>query len=316
MANKKDYYDILGVSRSADDAEIKRAYRKLAREHHPDMAAKEDKKDAETRFKEINEAYQVLSDHEKKKMYDQFGHAAFGGASGSAAGAGGPGGFGGFGGASGQWGPFTYTYSSGGNGAGMGFDPFDIFEEVFGFRGFGGSRRPRKGKNLFYELHIDFSDAVKGIEKEINVESGKIKIKIPQGARNGTEIRYPGKGMPGPEGLPSGDLYISVRVKTPREFRRIGDNLAVSVEIDFVQATLGDEIEVPVISPSSKSGVSKAKIKIPQGTQPGTNIRLRGKGMPRLRGNGRGDVIVQVFVKIPQRLSRKQRKILEDYQKL
>lgn len=297
---KKDYYDVLGISRNASEQEIKTAYRKAARAHHPDMVAKEDKAAAEARFKEINEAYQVLSDPEKKKMYDQFGHTNFN--------AGGPGG------AGGQWGPFTYTYTS--SGEGMDFDPFDIFEQAFGFRGFGGARRPRKGKNLYYEFRIDFVDAVNGAEKEVNVESGKIKIVIPEGARDGTELRFAGKGMPGPEGVPPGDLFISLRVATPKEFRRVGDNLGTSVEISFVQAALGDTIDIPVIDPDNSTGVGKAKLKIPAGTQPGTQIRIRGKGMPRLHTGGRGDIVVQVFVKIPQRLNKKQKKVLEQYREL
>ncbi len=299
MTTKKDYYEILGINKNSTPEEIKKAYRKMAREHHPDVAAASDKEEATRRFKEINEAYQVLSDSEKKRMYDQFGHA---------------GGQGPFGGSSSQgssWGPFTYTYSS--SGGNMDFDPMDIFEEVFGFRGFGGQRRPQKGKNLFYELHIDFVDAVKGVEKKVKVESGEVTIKIPQGARNGTELRYAEKGMPGPEGMPAGDLYISLRVSTPREFQRVGDNLGLALEIDFIQAILGDEVEVPIVDEKAQDGVGSAKIKIPQGTQPGTQIRVRGKGVPKLHGSGRGDIIVQVFVKIPQRLNKKQRELLEKY---
>lgn len=312
MATKKDYYDILGISKSANEADIKNAYRKLAREHHPDMVQKEDKEAAEKRFKEINEAYQVLSNPEKRKMYDQFGHAGVGGAGGGA----GQGGFGGFGGQqSGGWGPFTYTYSSGA-GAQGGFDPFDIFEDFFGFRGFGGQRKPKKGKNLYYEMHISFEDAVKGVEKEINTEAGKTKIKIPSGARNGTELKFAGKGMPGPDNVPAGDLFISLRVPTPEPFQRVGDNLGIPVEIDFVQATLGDVIEVPVVDIKAPNCIGTAKLKIPQGTQPGTQFRIRGKGMPKLRGNGNGDVIAQVFVSIPTKLSRKQKKVLEEYREL
>lgn len=287
MASKRDYYDILGIPKTSSDEDIKKAYRKLAREHHPDMVAAEGKADAEKRFKELNEAYQVLSDPEKKRMYDQFGTTdgnPFGG----------------------QWGPF--------NAADFGFDPFDIFEEVFGFRGFGGARRPRRGKNLYYEMHVDFADAVKGAEKEVDVESGRIKIKIPKGARDGVELRFVGKGAAGPNGVPAGDLFISLRVPTPREFRRSGDDLVTAVSIDFAQAALGDNVEAFVVDEKSASGVSKAKIKIPTGTQPGTQLRLRGKGMPRLRGSGNGDVIVQVFVEIPKKLSKKQREALENYQ--
>lgn len=307
MATKKDYYDILGISKSASDADIKAAYKKLAKEHHPDMVNDTDKKAAEERFKEINEAYQTLKDPQKRKMYDQFGHAGA---------QSGPSGFGGFGGqAGGQWGPFSYSYSS--SGGQQGFDPFDIFEEMFGFRGFGGQRRPRKGKNLYYEMQIDFVDAVTGIEKEIAIESGKVKIKIPAGVRNGTEMKFGSKGMPAPEkGLPNGDLFITFRVPTPQEFiQRVGDDLVTVITIDIAQATLGDTIKVPVVDPDNKKGLGQANLKIPAGTQPGTQFRIKDKGMPRLRGRGRGAVIVQTIVKIPKKLNKKQKKLLEDLQK-
>lgn len=304
MANK-NYYNILGISKDASQEEIKKAYKKLAKEHHPDMVDKNDKTQAERRFKEINEAYQILNDPQKRRMFDQFGTVGAGF---------GPNG----GGSQGfrQNGPFSYTYTTSGNGGFGNIDPFDIFEEMFGFRGFGGSRRPRKGKNLYYEMRVDFADAVHGAEREINIESGKLKVKIPQGIRDGTEIKFSGKGMPGPNSLPSGDLYISFGVQTPMEFQRVGDNLGTAIDIDFAQATLGDTVEVPVVDLDKKSGIGMANLKIPQGTQPKTQFRLRGKGMPRLRGSGRGDVIVEVHVKIPQRLSKKQRRVLEEYRKV
>ncbi len=303
MASNKNYYDILGIAKNASDSEIKQAYRKLAREHHPDMVKDGDKDAAEKRFKEINEAYQILSDPQKRKMYDTYGHAGTGYQ------AGGPGGFGG------SWGPFTYTYTSGTNGYGD-FDPFDVFEEFFGFRGFGGSRAPKKGKNLYYELHIDFADAVHGVEKTVKVESGTITIKIPQGVHDGTEMRFAGKGMPGPNNAPAGDLYLTIRVPTPRPFQRSGNILGMSLELDFTQLILGDVVEIPVVDPKEKDGLGKTELKIPAGTQPGTQIRLKGKGMPYLRGGGQGDIIVQVFVKIPNKLSKKQRELLEEYRKI
>lgn len=306
MATGKDYYNILGISKTASDEEIKKAYRKLAREHHPDMVKDSDKQTAEKRFKEINEAYQVLSDPQKRKMYDQFGHAGIGGQ--------GPSGFGGFN-QGGQWGPFSYTYTSSGGAPFGDIDPFDIFEDFFGFRGFSG-RKPRKGKNLYYEMRVDFADAVHGAERSISVESGTLKVKVPRGVHTGTEMRFAGKGMPGPNGAPAGDLFITFRVSAPDTFQRVGDNLGVPLEIDFVSAVLGDVIEVPVVDVRVKSGIGKAKLKVPSGTQPGAQFRLRGKGMPRLQGNGYGDVIVQVFVKIPKRLSREQKKLLEKYRKL
>jgi len=308
MTQYKDYYQVLGLDKKATPEEIKRAYRKLAREHHPDMVQKEDKTQAEKRFKEINEAYQVLSDPQKKQMYDQYGHA----------GTGFPGG--GAGSGFGDTGPFTYSYSSGSGQGGFDFggdfDPFDVFESIFGFRGFGGARRPRKGKNLYYELHLSLQDAIFGIKREINIESGKVKIKVPAGIRDGMEMRFPGKGMPGPENVPAGDLFLTFRVRHKENFRIMGSDVVMAREIDFIQAVLGDAIEVPVIDLDAKMGLGKAKLKIPQGTQPGTRFVLKGKGMPRVNRSSRGNVLVQVSVKIPKRLSRKQRKILEQYKNL
>lgn len=305
MATSKDYYDILGVDKSSTPEQIKQAYRKLAREHHPDMVGADKKDSAEKRFKEINEAYQVLSDPQKKQQYDQFGQAGMGnGASG-------------FGGQhpGGQWGPFSYTYTSGQGGAqGFGgFDPFDIFEEVFGFRGFGGQRRPQRGKDLHYELQVDFADAVKGAEREIKIESGTVKVKIPAGIRTGIEIKFPGKGMPGPQDLPAGDLYLNFRVMSPREFQVSGSNIGLALEVDFADAILGTTLEVPVVDPKSSNGVGKVKMKVPAGTQHGQQIRLKGHGMPELRGSGRGDVIAQVFIALPKKISKKQKQLLEEY---
>lgn len=305
MANGKDYYEILGLTKNASADDIKKAYRNLAREHHPDMVSENDKKDAEKRFKEINEAYQVLSDPQKKQMYDQYGQAGPGFSGGGS----GP-----FGSAAGNWGPFTYSYSSSGGKQGFdNVDPFDIFEDFFGFRGFGGNRAPKKGKNLYYELHVEFKDALFGLEKEVNIESGKVKIKIPAGVHDGTEVKFAGKGMPGPDGAPTGDLFITIRYRMPAGFNRVGDHLVSVKELDAVTATLGDTIDIDVIDTKTNSGVGSTKLKIPGGTQHGTQFRVRGKGMPRLRGDGFGDLIVQVLVTVPKRISKKQRKILEDF---
>jgi len=305
MANAKDYYEILGVQKNSSDEEIKKSYRRLAREHHPDMVKDGEKATAEKRFKEINEAYQVLSDPQKRKMYDQFGSA-------------GPG-FGpeGFSGANqGQWGPFSYSYSnSGGNPFDFGngeFDPFDIFEDFFGFRGFN-SRRQRRGKNLYYEMRLEFRDVVFGIERDIDVESGKVKVKIPAGMRDGMEIKFSGKGMPGPENSPNGDLYITVRVKNIPDFVLMGDDILINKEINMIEAALGSVIEVTVVDTERGDGIGKAKLKIPGGTQYGARFMIKGKGMPRLHGRGQGNVIVQILIKIPERLSKKQRDILENF---
>lgn len=317
---QKDYYEVLGVPKNASADDLKAAYKRLAKEHHPDVA--KDKTAAEAKFKEINEAYQILSDPQKRKMYDTYGTAqpGFGGQ--------GPfgGGFGGAGAQSGQWGPFTYTYTSGGPGAGAqgfegfdfgnDFDPLDIFEQVFGFRGYGGGRRPRKGKNLDYEMRISFADSVLGREEEIQLNGRKLKIKIPAGIRDGNELRFEGYGEKGPEGMPPGDLHITIRIYPHKLFQRQEDDIYIAKELSFVQAILGDEVEIPVVEPSSSTGESVTKLRIPAGTQPRTEFRIKGKGMPRLRGGGRGDMFVLVTVAIPQKLSKEQKRLLEEYKKL
>ena len=307
MPTQKDYYQILGVKKDSSLDQIKKAYKKLAKEHHPDMVKESDKEAAEKRFKEINEAYQVLSDSQKRKMYDQFGTVGAGF---------GPQGFTGQQG--GQRGPFTYTYtSSGGTPFDFGngnFDPFDIFEEFFGFRGFN-SRRPRRGKNLYYELRIDFGEAVFGVEREINVESGKVKVKIPAGVRDGIEIKFAGKGMPGPGNAPNGDLFLTVRIKKQDDFVMVGANLFVVTEVGMVDAALGTTVDIPVVDLYKKSGIGKAKLKIPSGTQYGTKFVLRGKGLPIAGRSSRGNVIIQILIKIPKRLSKKQKDLLERFEK-
>lgn len=314
MAGARDYYDILGVSRSASAEDIKGAYRKKAREHHPDMVSEKDKATAEAQFKEINEAYQILSDPQKRQMYDQFGHAGVG--NGPQGGGAGFGGFGGQGRAGGNWGPFSYSYSTS-NAQDFGdFDPLDIFEEVFGFRGFGGGKRGQsRGRNLAYEMPLSFAEAVKGVEKEIKVESGTFKIKVPPGVHDGVEIKYPQKGMPSPDGTTKGDMFITFRVKTPPEFNVVESDIGIGLELDFVQAILGDTVSVKVVDTTSETGLGTAKLKIPEGTQHGTRFKISGKGLPRLRGSGRGDVYVQVFIKLPKKVNKKQKQALEDYKK-
>jgi molecular chaperone DnaJ len=291
----KDYYELLGVSKGASQDEIKKAYRTLAKKHHPDTAKDSNKKDAEKKFKEIGEAYQVLSDPQKRARYDQFGHAGnqgYGGGSG-------------FGGS--QWGGGSYY---------QGQNPFadvdisDIFESFFG-GGYG--RSPRKGKDLRYEIYIEFKDAIFGLEKEINIDSGKVKIKIPAGIISGSEVRFSQKGMPGPQGLPPGDLYLKVRYKMPKEFELVQGILFVEQEIDFATAALGGKIDIPSIDLESKKGISKTTLKIPSGTQYGTKFVVRSKGLPRVNSSGQSDILVQVLVTIPKRLNRKQKKLLEQY---
>jgi len=306
--DKKDFYEILGVGRGASQEEIRKAYKKLAKEYHPDVAF--NKVEAEKRFKEINEAYHILSDPEKRRMYDQFGHAGASYQQG-----GGP-----FGGQNaGSWGPFTWTYSTSGKDTGFDFgdftDPFDIFEEVFGFRGFSGSRRPKKGKNLYYSLGISFSESVHGVEKKVNINGRSLDIKIPAGIYNEAEMKFEGYGEKGPDNLPNGDLFITIKVTPHEKLVRRGDDILSVEEVDFVTAILGGSIDVDIVDTGSMTGVSKIALKIPPSTQYGTQFRLRGKGMQRLRGFGRGDHFIQVKVVVPKRVTREQKKLLEDFQR-
>lgn len=289
MAIKSDYYDILGVTKSASADEIKKAYRKQALEWHPDKH-KEEKEAAEKRFKEINEAYQILSDSQKRSAYDQFGHDAF-----SPGGM--PGGFGGPFAQSGRYGPFTYTYTTtGGDGgspfAGFDFgDPFEIFEQFFG----GGNPFRQARQIPRYSITIDFIEAIKGVAKEVSVGGRKRKIKIPAGVNEGSRINF-------------GDFILSINVKSHEIFERDGDDIFVRVVIPFSLATLGGEIKVPTVD-------GDVKIRIRPGTQPGTMVRLREQGVPRLRGRGRGDEYVRINVLVPEKFTREQKNLLEELKK-
>lgn len=283
MASSSDYYQMLGVTKSSSQDEIKKAYRKLALQYHPD---RNKTKEGEEKFKEITKAYEVLSDPQKRQTYDQFGAAAF--EQGGAGGAGGPFG-GGFGG---QYGPFSYSYSGNGQG-GFDFggfsDPFEIFEQFFG----GASPFGQRSRRPVYSLTISFMEAVKGAEKEVTIDGKKQKIKIPAGVDSGTRMRF--------------DTYdIVFDVASDRKFQREGSDVISEEEITFPQAVLGSEVSVETVQGS-------VKIKIPAGTQPESLIRLRGKGIQRLRGSGTGDHYVKIKVVIPKTVTKQQKELLEQF---
>jgi DnaJ-class molecular chaperone len=294
MATKRDYYDILGVSRNATSEEIKKAYRKLALQWHPD---RNKSPEANGKFKEVNEAYEILSNPQKRQTYDQFGHAAFA-PGGGAEYAGWP--FGGGYTRTYRQGPFTYTYTTYGGGSegspfeGFGFDfsdPFEIFEQFFG-RSSPFARATRLPR---YGITLSFMEAAKGCEKEIVAEGKKRKIKIPPGVDNGSRIRFE-------------DFYVTIDVKPDKTFQRDGADVFVNQEIPLTMAILGGVVEVPTID-------GDLKLRVRPGTQPGTMVRLADRGVKRLHGFGRGDQYVRLLVKIPEKLTRRQREILEEFER-
>jgi molecular chaperone DnaJ len=344
----RDYYEILGLPRSASPDDIKSAFRKLARQYHPDVSQEPD---AEERFKEINEAYAVLSEPDKRAAYDRFGHAGVQNMGGVP--------------------DFTVDFA-------------DLFEELFGgFGGFGRttSRRsrntPRRGNDLQYKLDLKFEESIFGIEKEIEIirdevcetcagrgaepgtspvrcttcnGTGEVRqvrqtllgsmvqvstcptcngqgetiatpchtcsgrglvrrtrkkvVSVPAGVDNGNQIRLAGEGQPGVNGGPNGNLYLIIQVMQHKYFRRRENDVLLDLNINIAQATLGADVEVPTVD-------GPAKLKIPMGIQPGKVLRMRGKGVPHLRGNGRGDQLVVVNVEIPKSLTAEQRKLFE-----
>lgn len=282
MTNKRDYYDVLGLSKSATPAQIKSAYRKLALKWHPD---RNKDSQAEEKFKEINEAYEILSQPKKKQAYDQFGHTAFDPSSGgpfSQAG-------------SARSGPFTYTYHTHGspgsfNQAFGGFsDPFEIFETFFGGAGFQQPRRPK----THYSLKIRFMDAIEGISKKIVHQGKEYTVKIPAGADDGTRIRY-------------SDFDVSVNVSPHKHFKREGYDIYLDKHISFVDAILGTTVTIPTLD-------KDLKIKIKPGTQPHTLIKLSNKGIPHIHSRQRGDFYIRLLIDLPKRTTRKQKQILKQF---
>jgi molecular chaperone DnaJ len=356
MATKRDYYEILGVARGASEEEIKKSYRKLAVKYHPDKNPGD--KTAEEKFKELGEAYEILSNADKKAAYDRFGHAAFtqgGGASAS--------GFGGGGGGGGFHDPFEVfreVFGSQGGGGGGGIFG-SIFEDAFG----GGGGERGRGSDLRYDMEISLEEAARGCEKEITVtkpetcerctgsgaepgtkqqkcptcggrgqvavsrgfftvaqtcprcngagqivekacvkckgegrqeKTSKLKVKIPAGVDTGARLRLSGHGEGGAHGAPSGDLHVVIRVKAHEMFEREGNDLYCEIPISFGKAALGGEIKVPTLE-------GAAMLKIPAGTQSGKAFRLRSKGVADLRSRGMGDLIVKIYVEVPNKLN-------------
>lgn len=278
-----DYYSILGVSKSASQEEIKKAYRKQALEWHPD---RNKAAGADAKFKEINKAYEVLSDPKKKEMYDQYGADAFE--------------KGGMGGAYGgqQGGPFTYTYANYGDQGNpfedSGFsDPFEIFEQFFGFRSpFGGRQRARRD---LYEINLSFDEAVHGVEKETVIKGRKKKIKIPAGVDNGMRIRF-------------SDFDLVVNVKPHGHFKREGQDIYYEKEISYPLAVLGGVVDVLTLN-------GKIQLKVRAGTKSGAVIRLKGQGIPYPNSPQKGDEYVIYRIEVPEKISQTAKDLLEKLKK-
>ena len=334
---KRDYYEVLGVGRNADANEIKRAYRKLAKKYHPDMNPGD--KQAEQKFKEVTEAYNVLSDSEKKKLYDQYGFAAFEEGFGGAGshGAGSQGGFGGFDGG--------FNYNQGGNGGfheyhfegGNMDDMEDIFGDLFGnmFHGqkssgfggsgfhsqygsnFGGRNASAKGSDLRSEVSVSLEEAAFGCERMIRLSdpsgSGAVqtlKVHIPAGIENGKSIRLKGKGNPGFNGGPAGDLFLKVNVAEKQGFERKGMDIYTTVEVPFTTAVFGGEARVSTL-------YGDVIVRIPEGTQSGRKIRLRGKGIVSMKDSSvHGDQYAVVRIKVPADLSPEAKAKLKEFQNI
>lgn len=334
MADKRDYYEVLGVARNADDATIKKAYRKLAKKYHPDM--NKDNPSAEEKFKEVTEAYNILSDKEKRKMYDQFGHVAFDEGGGGAGAGGYQGGFGSDGtfhfngGPGGSYQEFHYSGDNlddifdgifggfKGKGFGNGFHSKGFhtqdFEDDSGFFGRGGRSRSQEGEDVLAKVDVTFEEAALGADKVIHFRSpdGKdesLQVHIPAGIDSGQKIRLKGKGMPGRNGGSAGNMLLEVNVLKKPGFERKGMDIYTTVEIPFATAALGGEAIVPTLN-------GRVSCKIKEGTQSGTKIRLKGKGIVSMKNaSQKGDEYAVIQIQVPKHLSPDARQKLTEFAK-
>jgi curved DNA-binding protein len=308
----KDYYQILGVDKSADEKEVRRAYRKLARQFHPDVNPGDAA--AEARFKEITEAYEVLSDPDKRQKYDRFGSAW------QAHERGGGGGFDWSGWAPSGGGP-AYTYATaedleelfgrGGGGSGSGFSSF--FETLFGQAGGrAGSRamRPRKGQDMSYPVTISLAEAYAGTTRAVSKDGRRLEVKIPPGVRTGSRVRLAGEGAPGAGGGANGDLYFVIEVAADPRFERQEDDLHTVVEVPLVTMVLGGEATVETLGGS-------LSLTIPPETANGRRFRLKGRGMPKLKDPAeRGDLFATASAVLPSGLTEAERRLFEELRAL
>lgn len=305
---EKDFYKILGVPKNADEAAIKKAYRKLARKLHPDTNAGDPT--AEQRFKEVGEAYSVLSDAEQRKQYDSYRAMASGGAR-FAAGPGGGGAgfedlFGGMfgGGAGGPGGGSRVRFSPGSGGTSGGPSLEDLLGGVFG-GGFSAPRAPQRGADISASTRLPFRDATQGATIRLSVNGTPLTVRIPAGVRDGQKIRLRGKGQPGDSGAPAGDLVVTVAVEPHPVFSLSGKNLRVTVPVTFDEAALGADIDVPTLEGGT------VRVKVPAGTPSGRTLRVRGRGVGS--GESAGDLLVTLQVVVPQRLSKAAREAVAQF---